>query len=288
MNMLMTAQDVSKAPVTMGADTPQTIDALAEKMRELDATDADEGRIPDRIKASDLHETELFQVRDGINSYHVDSLVRALELDGDLQPLLVLRRGGRAYLVDGWHRKRAYEASRRGDSIPVVEFHGTSWEALLEGQRLNKLHTLAMTKDERMNGAWKLVKLDAAKAGRFTLKQIMAVGVSRGQVTFMRRVFRDLGADSADYARWKDAQRAHSQQPDRQYNDEEIESMIETEAARLADEMVRRWGTRLSDKPEVFARAVEIYLGRRITQVVRILHERNELDEGEDGEAFDF
>ncbi len=146
-----------------------------------------------------------------------------------------------------------------------------------------------MTKEERMNGAWKLVKLDAPKAGRFTLKQIMAVGVSRGQVTFMRRVHRELGTASADHTRWKDALRAHGQQPDREYSEEEIESMIETEAAQVADQMARRWGTRLSDKPEVFARAVEIFVGRRITQVVRILNERNALEEeGEYGQDFEF
>lgn len=277
-----TATDIEAAMI-------DTLDALAEEMRGLDAMAPDEGPMPDRMAAADLHETELFQVRAGIDSYHVDSLARALELDGDLQPLLVLRRGGRVYLIDGWHRKRAYEAARRGDSVPIIEFQGTPQDALLEGQRLNKMHTLAMTKDERMNGAWKLVKLDATNAGRFTLKQITAVGVSRSHATFMRRVHRELGAASADYSRWKDALRAHSQQPDREYSEQEIESMIEAEAAQVADQMARQWGTRLSDKPDVFARAVEIFVGRRITQVVRILNERNEPEEeGEYGQDFEF
>ncbi len=118
MNIHVNEPNHHKTATEIDAAIIDTLDALAEEMRGLDAMAPDEGPMPDRMAAVDLHETELFQVRAGIDSYHVDSLARALELDGDLHPLLVLRRGGRVYLIDGWHRKRAYEVARRGDSVP--------------------------------------------------------------------------------------------------------------------------------------------------------------------------
>lgn len=270
------------------SDGQETEGTLSAEMRRLEALPADTSPMPDRMKASDLAETELFQVRAGIFTAHVESLCRALAHEGDLQPLLVLRRGGQAFLIDGRHRKRAYEQAGRGDSVPVVEFQGTPQEALLEGQRVNKLHTLAMTKDERMDCAWKLVKLDASGACRYTLKQIAAAGVSERQVTFMRRVLRELD-DGFEHVRWKTAQRAHSKAPGREYTDDEIEEMMEAEATALADRMVRVFGTRYADRPEILARAIERYAGRRTQELARILAERSG-DDGRDGEDefFDF
>ena len=267
---------------------PETEDALTAEMRRLEAMSPDTGPMPGRMAASALVEIELFQVRAGIFTAHVESLDRALAQDGDLQPLLVLRRGGQVFLIDGRHRKRAYEQAGRGNSIPVVEFLGTPQEALLEGQRVNKLHTLAMTKDERMDCAWKLVKLDASGACRYTLKQIAAAGISERQVTFIRRVLREL-ENGFEHARWKTAQRAHSKAPGREYTEDEIEEMMEAEATALADRMVRVFGTRYADKPEILARAIEQYAGRRTPELVRILAERSG-DDGGDGadEFFDF
>ena len=267
-------------------DNGTTADELAEDMRTIDALPVETSPCPERMSATALEELELFEVRAGVSSFHVESLARALSQDGDLQPVLIIRRGGRAILIDGRHRKQAYEQSGRGDSIPVVEFQGSPQEALLEGQKLNKRHILAMTKDERMNCAWKLVKLDAANACRFTLRQIMAAGVSRGQVTTMRKVLREL-VDGCEHMTWKAAMRAYSKKPQREWTDEEIEEMNEAQAQEAADKFARTHGTRLADRPEVMARMIEIYTGRRIGEVVRILNERNGNEE-EDDEFADF
>jgi|GEM_PF-3050808 len=272
---------ISATTAGVTVDLTAATDELADDMRNLGGMAEDDTLMPERMDASRLEETELFQVRAGISTYHVESLTRALGQDGDLQPVLVIRRGGKVFLIDGRHRKRAYEQLGRGSSIPVVEFRGTPQEALLEGQRANKLHILAMTKDERMNCAWKLVKLDAADACRFTLRQIMAAGVSRGQVTTMRKVLREL-QDGFEHATWKSAMRAYSKTPEREWTEEEIEEMNEAQAQEAADRFARIQGTRLADRPEVLARMIEIYSGRRIVEVVRILRERNSLQDYDD------
>jgi hypothetical protein len=145
-----------------------------------------------------------------------------------------------------------------------------------------------MTKDERMDGGWKLVRLDASpSAHRFTIKQIMAAaGISRGQVTFMRKVLNELGPKGHEHDRWKAALRAHQNKPDTEYTDEEIEDMNDVQANEVADKIARIIGTRWADRPKVLARVVEIYSGRRLPEVVRELQDRNGFNsqgwEGED------
>lgn len=272
--------------VTEGfASDIEMVDTLTAEMHSVEALEPDIGPIPQRMAASRLREIELFEVRAGISSYHVENLARALGQDDDLQPLLVIRRGGKVFLIDGRHRKRAYEQAGRGDSVPVTEFLGTPQEALLEGQRLNKRHTLAMTQDERMNCAWKLVKLDAAKTWRFSLPQIMAAGVSRGQVTFMRKVLRELGEAGFEHVRWKAALRAHNKQPGREFTEEEIGEMHEAEGREAADRFARNHGTRLADKPHVMVHFLETYMGRRLDELLRLLNERNQ-NGADDGDEF--
>ncbi|MGV8830390.1 MAG: nuclease [Devosia sp.] len=267
--------------------TDQTSDGdpqgISAELLLIDAMEADAVAVPACLPSSALEELDLFQSRECLSEYHVGQLVRALSLADSLAPLLVLRRGGRFLLVDGRHRRVAYERAGRGDAIPVVQFMGSPADAILEGQRLNGINTLVMTPDERMDGGWKLVKL-----ARYTTKEIMAAAiVSRAQVGIMRRALRDLGAEAADHDRWKKALRAHQGQAATDYSEEEIEMMIDAQAARVADLMVRKLGMQPADKPEMLARALEIYTGRRLPALMRELQERNG-GEGEFGNDMPF
>ena len=260
----------------------EALHGVAADLRALDALGSDLAPAPLFVPASQLEELELFQSRSGIVGRHVDDLVDGLADGADLPPVLILRRGGRVFLIDGRHRKAAYDLAGRGDQVPVEDFAGTPAEAVLEGQRRNRQHTLPMSHDERMDAAWKLVKLDASGQGRFTTKAIMAnTSASRGQVTLMRKALRELGVDGHEHQHWKQALRQHQKRPDRTYSEDDIEAMIEAEARRGADKVARALGKRAADRPEVLARIVEYYSGRRIHEVMRVLEERNRLDDEE-------
>lgn len=260
----------------------EALNGVAAELQAIDALGSDTPPAPLSMLASHLEELELFQSRTGIVMSHVDDLVHGLEDGADLPPVLILRRGGRAFLIDGRHRKAAYELAGRGHQVPVEDFAGTTAEAVLEGQRRNRQHTLPMSHDERMDAAWKLVKLDASGASRFTTKAIMAnTSAGRGQVTFMRRVLRELGVDGHEHQHWKKALRQHQKRPERTYSEDDIEAMVEAEARSGADKVVRALGKRAADRPEVLARIVEYYTGRRIHEVIRVLNERNRLDDDE-------
>ena len=101
----------------------------------------------------------------------------------------MLRRGGQVFLIDGRHRVAAYAASGRAKSIPVVYFEGSPREAVIEAWTVNSKPILTLDNQQRQDGGWELVKL-----GSFTSKEIeRAVGISKAQVTIMRRAFRTLG-----------------------------------------------------------------------------------------------
>ncbi|WEK04134.1 MAG: hypothetical protein P0Y65_18425 [Candidatus Devosia phytovorans] len=265
-------------------DATADVEGVAAEMQMLERLPPDTGSMPPRLAPDQLEELDLFQSRAAINGFHVESLARGLQHATDLLPVLVMRRSGRVFLIDGRHRKEAYGLARRADGVPVEEFNGTPAEAVLEGQKRNQQHTLAMTNDERMDGGWKLVKLDAAGQCRFTLPEIMAsVGISRGQVTFMRRVLKELGSAGHQHMRWKLAQRAHKKTPEPNYTEEDIEVMHDAEAREFADKVARQYGTRYADRPEVMVRFIEYYTGRRVHEVSRLLQERNrELDDDVD------
>lgn len=255
------------------------VEGVAADMQMLSGLPEDTRPMPARVELRRLEELELFQSRAAISGFHVEALARSLQHAADLLPALVMRRGGRFFLIDGRHRKEAYGLARRADGMPVQEFLGTPAEAVLEGQKRNQQHTLALTNDERMDGAWKLVKLDASGQCRFTLPEIMSsVGISRGQVTFMRRVLREL-EHPHQHSRWRSAQRAHKNTPEPNYTDEDIEEMRDAQAREYSDKIVRVIGTRLSDNPEVLARVIENYSGRRLQAVMRLLRERNQMDD---------
>ena len=267
----------------------EALNGVAAELQAINALGSDAAPAPLRMLASRLEELELFQSRTGIVMSHVDDLIYGLEDGADLPPVLILRRGGRVFLIDGRHRKAAYELAGRGHQVPVEDFAGTTAEAVLEGQRRNRQHTLPMSHDERMDGAWKLVKLDASGTSRFTTKAIMAnTSASRGQVTLMRKVLRELGTEGHEHQSWKKALRQHQRRPERTYSEDDIEAMVEAEARSGADKVVRALGKRASDRPEVLARIVEYYSGRRIHEVIRVLRDRNRLDEDDDDFGADF
>lgn len=265
--------------------TPAEAEGVAAEMRMLDELAPDTSPMPQRLPLHQLEELDLFQSRAAISGFHVEGLARSLQHSVDLLPVLVMRRGGRFFLIDGRHRREAYRLARRADGVPVEEFTGSPAEAVLEGQRRNQQHTLAMTNDERMDGAWKLVKLDASGQCRFTLPEIMAsVGISRGQVTFMRKVLREL-PEPHQCMRWKAALQAHKKTPELDYSEEDIELMLDAQGREYTDKAARHIGTRLSDRPEVLARVIENYAGRRLQEVIRLLRERNPVDDGIDEDA---
>lgn len=135
-----------------------------------------------------------FQFRQaGTDKGHVRGLLQVLRTVGDLDPVLVWQERdskgaptGRLVLLDGHHRLAAYASVRRSrGGIPARVLNGGLEEALLAAVRANSRECLALTKNERMDAAWRLVRLPGKRLAVPTVAG--AAGVSPRSVDIMRK-----------------------------------------------------------------------------------------------------
>jgi hypothetical protein len=166
---------------------------------------------PRKLKVTDITQmTGLFQPRNGIDETHVMTLFRSIRDRAKMEPVLILAVGSHYVLLDGHHRVAAYDALKW--PVPVAYYKGSVMSAVLDAAAENTKARKQVTRAERMNHAWKLVKL--ACPGRpdepmYSKAQVRkASTASLPQVAIMRKVHKALGDDALKYAAWDDAMMA--------------------------------------------------------------------------------
>jgi hypothetical protein len=211
---------------------------------------------------------ELFQPREfsfGLRKTdpeHVRKLERTIGINGELDPVLVIKLGKQFVCVDGAHRLEAYKAAKWREAIRCEWFGGTLREAVDESMARNKKDRLNVPQADRLEQAWKRVLL-----GWGSKKQIVQLfNVGDGTVALMRRVlerWRDrhskLGKAFRNSLRgdlyetsWIQARLAY-------HGVEQGERDDELAAVRLAKRMRARLTNLLSRDPKVTARALRLY-----------------------------
>ncbi|WP_372072014.1 hypothetical protein P7L75_27980 [Tistrella mobilis] len=241
--------------------------------------------LPDHLPISAIAtETALFQPR-GLVENHVHDLTRVAKSGRPFDPLVVIQIGGNAYLVDGHHRREAYLNAKVTQPIPVTYFVGSVEEAVLEAGRANSKAKQPMTNGERQDFAWRLVRL-----GGYARKQVAdAAGVSLRQVATMRDVLKQLGEDAFEHESWWQARSAASGRESPSFDsDEEREEWLEARASDLARRMRKEFTGKLIANPELAARALNIYFGRKLPELLYELRQYvSEEDAQEQGEVND-
>lgn len=157
-----------------------------------------------------------FQFRHlGIAKGHVKDLTQSLRTLGELDPVLVWQevntegqQTGRLVLLDGHHRLAAYAAKGRREEIPADVLQGDRLDAMLAAVRANSRDTLPLTQQERMDAAWRLVRLPGQ---RVTVPAVAkAAGVGPATVDRMRKRWKVMAADGREPTGhwWRDRQDA--------------------------------------------------------------------------------
>lgn len=247
------------------------------------ATDVLPGHLPISAIAT---ETALFQPR-GLAENHVHDLTRVAKSGRLFDPLVVIQIGGTAFLVDGHHRREAYLKAQITQPIPVSYFSGSVEEAVLEAGRANSKAKQPMTNTERQDFAWRLVRL-----GSYTRNQVAeAAGVSVRQVATMREVLKELGEDAFEHESWWKARQAASGKENLSFDsDEAREEWLEARASDLARRMRKEFTGKLISNPELAARALNIYFGRKLPDLFHELRqyvaEGEGQDQGDDNDDF--
>jgi ParB/Sulfiredoxin domain len=139
-----------------------------------------DGRTNKRPKALRVHELyvadRVFQWRLPKKNWfederHTQELVRVIsEHKKPLDPILVTAIGAKFYVVDGHHRVDAYHTVGWTRPVPVEYFEGGLNEARVEAFKRNSKNKLSMTREDKYEGAWRLVK-----EGEHTQVQIAAI-----------------------------------------------------------------------------------------------------------------
>ena len=162
-----------------------TAKALSEAVRKAEGQLSTRGRPPDNEAFVQLHPSqiktrpELFQPREfsfGLRMTdpdHVKKLERAISINGELDPVLVIKLGKQFVCVDGAHRLKAYEAVKWREAIRCEWFAGTLKEAVKESMARNKKDRLNVPQADRLEQAWKWVAagLGNQKGNQTTLQR---------------------------------------------------------------------------------------------------------------------
>jgi len=224
---------------------------------------------PARLPLSAITEMpRIFQPREGLNSIHAMELAKIVDRIGDLDPVTIMVVRGEYVLIDGHHRAEAYRraAAERSD-IPVQYFDGDPLAALIEVGTANGKVRLNLKPKERQDFAWRLVVSDL-----LTRPQIEAAsGISRAQVTLMRKAKKVLGDAAANYEEWFRARHAANGKERQEFTDEDIALWKAQRAERIANELLEQFGMDLVRNTEVTAIAFATHFGRRLEDLVREL-----------------
>ncbi|MBV2186094.1 MAG: ParB/RepB/Spo0J family partition protein [Rhizobium sp.] len=248
------------------ADLKPALEAL-EAMKAVNTNDPAE---PTHLPMSQIELVpHVFQVRGlDFDEHHVGGLLSALKQGTDLDPITVWRCGRHALLVDGHHRKAAYERfqldRKQRKDIPVRWVQGTAKEAMREAAEANVKLKLPMTPDQRNNLAWRLVL-----AGEFTKAETASLsGVSERHVANMRSVMRKLGADAAGVETWRRALML-AEKGKIVLDEDELEAKLEAQVEAWAHRMSKEFGNKLQGNPVLAARVLDRYLGRNAPEVFK-------------------
>lgn len=232
----------------------------------------------------------VFQPRGGQDEddYHVRELTRALKAGGaaaKLDAILVMGIGRDVYCVDGHHRLAAYREAKVTGPIPVEWFGGTLDDAVSEAIKRNSRDKLPMSRNDKLEAAWRLVVLGANSKAEI----VRATTVADGTVANMRRIakairehtekaddFHTSGMKTPEEMTWNEARMFGKEA--KEYDKE----WVEREAEARAEKLRQVFGAKLRTQKEVTARTLEIYS----PSLVRFLAEHwNVTDENEDAWA---
>jgi len=210
----------------------------------------------------DIHPLRaLFQPRQEFEG-HISELKAALKTHGALDPILVGWTGKRVILIEGHHRYVAYERSGyKLKPVDVQWFIGPLNAAVEASIAANSKTKLPMSLQEKLNAAWRLVRL-----GGFSKAQIKrSSAISDGQIGKMRRV---LAAhhDVVGIDEWAKAWKVATGRGEVR-TDEEHEEYLNMLVEQYPEKIHKAVGTKLASNPEMMARVLSRHCGRNLGQV---------------------
>jgi hypothetical protein len=217
--------------------------------------------------ASGVFQPRSFDGNRADSEEHIRTLMTAIrETAGHLlEPITVWWSGTRWVVIDGHHRMNAYSRLARDEEkpvkvpkLPVVIFTGTLQQAIREATNRNSKDKLNMSKDEKLERAWKMTVMEHPEPATLSKAEIAsATGVSIPTISNMRKELKRIITENPEVTpvemTWDGVKRGTRKVVD--YDERWMEKQAHDFAKRLA----KTFGTKLAKNPAISARAIELY-----------------------------
>lgn len=230
-----------------------------------------------QVSLSDVEERpEVFQLRDGLQEYHVGELAALLKQGWVLDPISLWRDPdtGMLVLVDGHHRMAAYREVGWADLIPAEVHHCDRRAARLLAMADNGKARLPFNKAERMNAAWALVCDGPTDGWTYSKAEIeQATGAGNGTIAEMRRTRKRLLSDNPDAdlsQSWSKVLSEIKNKSPRDLTDAQRDAMIAAKTAELDGKVGKALGFYAQNQREA---AINVILDRCGKECRRELYE---------------
>ncbi|SPP65227.1 ParB/RepB/Spo0J family partition protein [Nitrospira lenta] len=203
---------------------------------------------------------------------HLGELLRVLRDHAALDPIAVMKIGGDWYCIDGHYRLEAYrqerEAGSRRSHLPVKVFSGTLEEALRASIEVNAPDKLNLTKEDKLEAAWRLVVL-----GQDSVAQISHTStIAERTVQRMRRGLEQARTlhpsqpfETWTWAKVKDLLRGELKEVQTAWQD--------AKAGEWAKQLARTFKGLPSEHPRVFAKALLRYNAETAKAIAEEIHQ---------------
>ena len=179
-------------------------------------------------------------------------LMRALELGQQLEPILVKRLGSKLYVIDGHHRLAAYAALRKM-AVPVVNFSGNLRAAYLKSLDTNIRDKLSITRKDKMEAAFRLVKHKMQYADVMTWADIARRAVVSERLVYKMQALLRANPEARDWSWGKTLGQAQSGEADYLPGSDEFRDEY---ARKLADQIMSKVGVKFIQNPDITAKAL--------------------------------
>lgn len=249
----------------MPADTGERATDLERKLVKAKAPQVSKGKL--KLRRGNIRVAEhVFQWRlpgrdEAARTEHILDMAKSLrDTGGPLEAILVFPVGTVFYVVDGHHRLAAYDTARWDRPIPAVAFQGTFDDARIRALTANSRNKLAMSRTEKSEAAWRLVR--EFGHSRTVPQVVEATGVSARTIFSMRKMLAQLheragqiGEELPDDLSWMTAQSMLSGRGD----NFDSAAWLEAEAQKMVDRLRKaNLGPNLTKQPEITARALRM------------------------------
>lgn len=198
---------------------------------------------------------------------HLKELVSALRVQGNaLKSLVVVPIGNRFFLIDGHHRLSSYAAFGWTKKVPVTVLRVSVDDAIRRSIEFNSKNKLPMSRGDKADSAWKLVK-----AGCWSKSQITESTGVTSNLDNMRRVLRGLRAAGVDVDElsWDQARKKHMGIPD----GFDREAYIDEKAIEVRDKLLKHMPVKLLNNPEAFAKGLSMVSEQLPSALIAEWHE---------------